>query len=85
MPTLQIRNLPQDLYDHLQRSAKKSRRSLTQEAIIQMQRGLGITLMDEAVARKNEVIDRIRKRGPIAADPDLAVKWIREDRDDSSR
>lgn len=40
MPTLQIRNLPEDLHRELAERARREGRSLTQEAIVLLRRGL---------------------------------------------
>lgn len=40
MPTLQIRNLPEDLHRELAESARREGRSLTQEAVVVLRRGL---------------------------------------------
>lgn len=80
MPTLQIRNLPQELYDKLKRSARKSKRSMTQEAILLLQNSLETNLEE----RKRRVTDlqalneKVAK--PEGANIEEIIQWIREDR-----
>ncbi|RLA80349.1 MAG: hypothetical protein DRG36_03460 [Deltaproteobacteria bacterium] len=52
MPNLQIRDLPENLYRLLKERAKKERRSLAQEAVIALARGL---------EREGDPLDRRRK------------------------
>jgi len=40
VPTLQVRDLPENLYRLLQEKAKRERRSLSQEAIVTLAKGL---------------------------------------------
>jgi plasmid stability protein len=44
MPTLQVRNLPVELYHKLSSLAKSEHRSLAQETIVVLQKGLGMTV-----------------------------------------
>jgi plasmid stability protein len=41
MPTLVLRNVPDDLYQRLKETAAAHRRSMTQEAIVSLQTALG--------------------------------------------
>ena len=78
LPSLQIRELPQDVYDALASRARAERRSLAQQAIVELRR------MPELVARERRrgALEEIRanwKRrsaAPSASPTDL----IREDR-----
>ncbi len=79
MPSLQIRNLPDDLYAAIKQEADLEQRSLTQQAIVILRRGL----LKDGRARRKKLLDRIerdRKNLPIIAEPDI-VSWIRADRD----
>jgi antitoxin FitA len=79
MPTLQVRDLPEDVYIQLNYLAEKEHRSLTQEAIV---------LLKEAIASRIGNKERRRllleNRNPLGIDgnalPD-PVDLIREDRD----
>ena len=84
MPTLHIRNLPEELYEKLTLLAKISGRSLTQEAIVQLEKGIEVA-MNERINLKNKtlqkMLDKTGKEGLFNSD--LAIKWIRKYRDKS--
>lgn len=79
MPLLQVRDVPEHLYRLLVRQAEKERRSIAQQAIATLAKGLGAEI--DAQARRREVLAQIRQshpgRGKSLSDP---VKLIREDR-----
>lgn len=79
MPLLQVRDVPEHLYRLLVRQAEKERRSIAQQAIAVLAKGLGAEI--DAKARRREVLAKIRLshpgRGKSLSDP---VKLIREDR-----
>jgi plasmid stability protein len=78
MPSLQIRDMPDDVYEALAERAQKQRRSLAQQAVADLAR------IPELEARRTRqaVVEQLRTMTPItpkmALDP---VKLIREDRD----
>ena len=79
VPSLQIRDLPEDVYRALSARAEREGRSLAQQALHELRRMPEL----EARERRRELVDRLRRR---AADPMLEhapdpVKLIREDRD----
>lgn len=79
MPSLQIRDLPDDVYQALAFRAEREHRSLAQQAIVDLRR------IDEVVARdrRRRIIGQIRERLPESArrlEPAPEV-LIREDRD----
>lgn len=79
MPSLQIRDMPEEIYEALDERAKKARRSLAQQAIVE----LGDVGLDEAAStRKEETISRLRarphRRKALGKD---AVAVVREDRE----
>jgi plasmid stability protein len=80
MATLQIRNLPDDLYQALVRKAGEERRSVSQQAIVELSRNLQLVV--DARARRKRILTEIRKSHPGLGKrlPD-PVKLIREDRD----
>ncbi len=59
MPNLQIRDLPESLYKILQERAKKERRSLSQEAIIALAKGLERD--ENPVERRRKLLQEIEK------------------------
>lgn len=81
MPTLQIRNLPQELFDKLKASALESKRSMTQEAILLLQRSLetGIEDRKDKVTKLQALNEKLEK--PEGAKMEEIIRWIREDRD----
>jgi len=46
MATMTIKKLPDDLYGRLKQSAERHRRSINAEAIMCLQRGLGVAVVD---------------------------------------
>lgn len=80
MPTLQIRNLPQDLYEQLKESAKSGNRSLTQEVIVLLKKAL-LSEENTINLKKLRAIEKIKKFPPLQMyNPDEIQKWIHEDR-----
>ena len=55
MATLTIKNLPDDLYEDLRRTAHAHRRSITREATVLLERALGRRAVDE-----DELAERAR-------------------------
>ncbi len=80
MPLLQIRNLPEDLYEELSLIAEEEKRSIPQETIVLLQRALN--LETERKLRRKRVLEEIQKnsvpKGEGFPDP---VDFLREDRD----
>lgn len=80
MPSLQIRNLPEHLYRILFEKARRNRRSLAQQATIELEK---ITEVEQR-SRRLEAVARIREElledGPIDTTLD-PVDAVREDRD----
>ncbi|HEX4594454.1 MAG TPA: hypothetical protein VH157_09270 [Bryobacteraceae bacterium] len=79
MPLLQVRDIPEHLYRLLAEQADKERRSLAQQAVAVLARGLEVEL--DAKARRQKVLRAIRESGQMrplkVKDP---AKLIREDR-----
>ena len=81
MPTLQIRKLPEDIYQALKEEAERERRSLSQQAIITLAKGLDVPL--DFRERRKKVIAEIKQEVHLwkkLVNVDVAA-WIREDRD----
>jgi len=78
MPSLQIRDMPDDVYEALAERAQRQRRSLAQQAVADLAR------IPELEARRTRqaAIERLRAAEPLlsatALDP---VEVIRKDRD----
>jgi hypothetical protein len=81
MPTLQIRKLPSHIYQALKKAAELERRSLSQQAIIALAKGLDIPL--DFRERRKKVLDEIKKESQFFQKwgyVDVSL-WIRQDRD----
>jgi plasmid stability protein len=79
MPSLQIRDLPDDLYQALAFRARQEHRSLAQQAVVELRRIPALT----AGERRRAVIARIRAS---LQEPEVPLKpspeqLVREDRD----
>ncbi len=79
MPSLQIRNLPDDVYQALSERAQREGRSLAQQALTELRRLPAVA----AEERRRATLDRLRNRG--ARDewrqrPD-PIQLVREDRE----
>ena len=86
MPTLQVRDLPEDIYQELVRQAEKERRSLAQQAIVVLAKAAGHaagTPIGCHNERRRAILADIRR----TVDPKKTrhlrspVDLIREDRD----
>jgi len=79
MPTLQVRDLPEDIYTQLNYLADKEHRSLAQETIVLLKEGM-ITKLGNRERRKKllDKINLLNIDGSKFPDP---VALIREDRD----
>lgn len=79
MPLIQVRDVPEHIYRLLAEQARLQRRSLSQQAVTVLARGLEVET--DAKARRRAVLDEIRSTPSehFAGLPD-PVKLIREDR-----
>lgn len=77
MPSLQIRDIPEDVYDALAERANRQRRSLAQQAVADLARIPEL----ESRRTRQDVIERLRASLPLVA-PDALdpVDVVREDR-----
>jgi len=80
MPSLQIRDVPPDVYEALAARAKAENRSMAQQAIVELRR------LPELVARetRKQVLARLRERRQKNGEWELAIPaatLVREDRD----
>ena len=60
MPSIQVRDLPEQIYHKLQNNAKKDHRSLSQQAIVTLKKGLGID--DNPRERRRVLVSQILSR-----------------------
>ena len=81
MPSIQVRDLPEQIYRKLQINAKKDHRSLSQQAIVTLKKGLGID--ENPKERRRMLVDQILSRRVLINSDKLddPTNLIREDRD----
>lgn len=82
MPSLQVRDLPEAIYLKLADEAEREHRSLAQQAVAVLARGLGLS--EDPRERRRKLFEHIEKNpiqylGSRSADDIVAL--IREDRD----
>ena len=80
MPILQIRDLPDPIYQKLAQQARKEHRSLSQQAIVELAKAMNINL--SAKNRRHRVIEsihEIHRHTSVKTEKD-PLDWIREDR-----
>jgi plasmid stability protein len=65
MPSLQIRDMPEPLHRLLQYRAQAHKRSLSQQALVDLEAING----GDPRERRCQVLDRIARRGPIEPSP----------------
>ncbi len=80
MPTLQIRDLPEHIYKALAEKARRERRSLSRQAIVELERLTGQERRVRRLDAVRELRARLAARGEVsvASAPD---RVIREDRE----
>ncbi len=81
MATLQVRDLPDQIYEKLKKEAKKKHRSLTQQAIITLAKGLDTPYNPKE--RRSMLLDNLSQDKQTNKKYKLSdpVKIIREDRE----
>lgn len=80
MPSLQIRDLPEDVYEALALRARSENRSLAQQAVVELRRIPDL----QARERRKKILAGIRSRlaaGDIRRVSALPEDLVREDRD----
>ena len=81
MPSVQVRDLPEQIYNKIKNNAQKDHRSLSQQVIVTLKKGLGID--ENPKERRRILVDQIMSRR-ITFDItklDDPINLIREDRD----
>ncbi len=81
MPSLQVREMPTLMYETLREVAKREHRSLAQQALVTLEKGLEMT--EDNRARRRALFQRIKENPvcPSGANLPDAVELIRQDRD----
>lgn len=82
MPSLQVRELPVNIYQRLQKRAKAEHRSLAQEAVVTLARGMQTAVSHKE--RRKELLRTIAEH-PCCVDKKVTevdpVQFVREDRE----
>ncbi len=80
MPLLQVRDIPEDLYEEISRVARLDNRSIAQETVVLLKSALNYS--DTRIKRRRAVLKEIKSLNIDSSDefPD-PVDLIREDRD----
>jgi plasmid stability protein len=79
MPTLQVRDLPEDVYTQLNYLAEKEHRSLSQETIAVLKEGITTKIGNRE--RRKKLLEQDNPLGIDGTKLTDPVKLIREDRD----
>lgn len=81
MAILQVRDVPDDLYENLSAIAKEENRSISQETIVLLKNALN--LKTERIAKRNSILAEIENLKPLEKRKGLPnpEDLIREDRD----
>ena len=79
MPTLQVRDLPEDIYVKLNMLANEENRSIAQQTIVLLREGLGLHKNNKL--RRKALLEKLSETNyPETKDIDL-IRLIREDRE----
>lgn len=79
MSSLQIRDLPEDLYQSIKRAAEREHRSLSQQALMELRRAYD---QPDRRAQRQALVERLRTTpSPLQSGAALPEDLIREDRD----
>ena len=79
MPLLQVRDFPADIYEEITFEARRQNRTIAQQTIVLIKKGLGEEISNQE--RRRRLLDRINSRDiPDEVKAIDHVKWIREDR-----
>ena len=80
MPSLQIRKLPDDIYQILALRAERAHRSLTQQALVELRKAIEGDLARQRVQMLEEIRSSIDRYGTItpAFSPEDSIREDRE-------
>ena len=79
MPTLQVRDLPKDIYISLKMAANKENRSIAQQTIILLKEALGLHKNNKL--KRQALLEKISQKDYPSSDDIDTVILIREDRE----
>ncbi len=80
MPTLQVRDVPEHIYRRLVQEAERDRRSLAQQAVAVLAKGLDVET-DPMRRRKEALLKAASIDRRLTSHLPSSVRLIREDRD----
>lgn len=80
MATLQIRDLPDDVYQGVSAAARAEQRSLSQQAIVELRRALGIGADDQRAAVVRQLRASDRRLPATAISPESLQREERDSR-----
>jgi len=80
MPSLQIRDLPDAIYRVLSLKARRERRSLARQAVIELERMSDIEIQDRRLQALSDLRERIQREGETQVSMSPA-EIVREDRE----
>ena len=80
MPSLQVREIPQPLYQRLMEDARRAHRSLAQQAVVTLARGM--ELLEDPRERRQALLARIKEAQvcPLNLELPDAAEMVKEDR-----
>ena len=77
MPLLQVRDFPADIYEEITYEARRQNRTIAQQTIVLIKKGLGEEISNKE--RRRRLLERINSREiPDSAKAIDVVKWIRD-------
>lgn len=79
MPTLQVRDLPEEIYVQLSYLAEKEHRSLAQETIVLLKEGIDSRIGNKE--RRKKTLEKMASLGINGSELPDPVDLIREDRE----
>jgi hypothetical protein len=80
MATLQIRDLPDDVYQGVSAAARAEQRSLSQQAVVELRRALGIGMDDRRAATVQQLRASDRRLPTEAISPEALQREERDSR-----
>ncbi len=79
MPTLQVRDLPEDIYVKLNMIANEENRSIAQQTIVLLRQSLGLHKNNKL--RRKALLEKLLTKGYPDMNGVDAVQLVREDRE----
>lgn len=81
MPSLQVRDLPDDVHEALARTARAQHRSVAQQTVVELRKALNLDGYSDLVQRR-ALLDRLAAQHPVDwSQVDDPTDLVREDRE----